>query len=132
MPEANTSTFIHGRYDRHSFGVLVSKQNVKSFENITQSFQSDRDGRTRGNFAKCGLGIKSRCQTPQTRIWVELQMRRISCDKRQTSPGGSLGKEGSKLTQALFTILWSPGSTRGSSGGHIFTLILTCCFGTFS
>ena len=31
----------------------------------------------------------------------------ISCHHRQTSPDSSLGKEGSKLTQALFTILWS-------------------------
>ena len=97
-----------GRYDRHSFGVFVSKQNVKSFENITQSFQSDQDGRARGNFAKCSLGIKSRREstlTDQNLGWI---CRRKSCSHYDRS----LGKEGSKLTQGLFTILWSELSTR--------------------
>ena len=100
------------RYDRHSFGVSVSKQNVKSFENITQpalkAFNKIK------NFNPWELpNVGSRCQTPSYQMHINLSLQiyekdfSLSCHHRQTSPDSSLGKEGSKLTQALFTILWS-------------------------
>ena len=80
----------------------------------TQSFQSDQDGRisTRGkwalpNVARYEIKISNTQQMHYLCRFI-LQMKRISLScHEQTSPD-SLGKEGSRLTQALYYLVVKP------------------------
>ena len=83
------------------------------FRGSTQSFQSDRDGRisTRGkwelpNVARYEIKMSSTQHMHYLSRFI-LKPKRISLVVMSKRSHDSLGKEGSHLTQALFTILWS-------------------------
>ena len=88
-----------------------SQNRMSSFGNITQAA------------LKASNQIKTGRKIQNVNTWNILKVvqgKLCVCD--------GLGKEVGKLTQALFTILWSTSCRWGeSSGGNIFTLILTSC-----